>query len=194
MPFSAKASGSFEGFYKQNKLPIFIGLFGIILLGIGIFTALYSFDDSNSIEIIEPEEKMIFIDLGGAVLNPGVYELPLGSRYKDLLSRAGGLSAEADRDWVEKNLNLAQELDDGIKVYIPSKGEAEQKGETLGLSLKTNINKASSKELETLSGIGEVRAEKIIENRPYASIEDLKTKKIIPENVFEEIKTKIACF
>ncbi|OGY23252.1 MAG: hypothetical protein A2172_02675 [Candidatus Woykebacteria bacterium RBG_13_40_15] len=60
------------------------------------------------------------------------------------------------------------------------------------ISDKININTATEKELDSLPGIGPVRAEKIIENRPYESIEDLLNKKVLGEATFENIKDKIA--
>lgn len=193
MSFSSSDETGFEKLWQQYRLPFLFGFFGVILLSVGIFTALYFSRTSSSIEVvsIENSEEMIFVDLAGAILKPGVYELPRESRYKDLLSRAGGLSASADRDWVEKNVNLAQKLEDGIKVYIPSKEEA---GEVAGESSKININSASQSQLESLPGIGEVRATEIIEKRPYARVEDLKTKKIIPDGVFEDIRNKISVY
>ena len=88
---------------------------------------------------------------------------------------------------------MAQELEDGQKVYIPSQGET---GEVAGESVKgkININSASVSELDSLWGIGEARAKAIIENRPYASVDDLLDKKVIPANVFEAIKDEIAVF
>jgi len=134
--------------------------------------------------------------LAGAVMQPGVYELPSASRLKDLLARAGGLSASADREWIEKNLNLAQKLEDAQKVYIPSQMETEGEvaGEETVVSGKININTASASELDTLWGIGEARAKAIIDNRPYSSVDELQTKKVIPSNVFERIKDEITVF
>ncbi|MBU1127434.1 ComEA family DNA-binding protein [Patescibacteria group bacterium] len=195
MSFLASDEVGFEKLWQQYRLPFLFGLFGVLVLSIGIFTALYFSRTSSSIEIVGiEEEEMIFVDLAGAILKPGVYELPFGSRYKDLLYRSGGLSALADRDWVEKNINLAEKLEDGIKVYIPSKKETTDVGEVAGAVKKININTASQSQLESLPGIGEVRAAKIIEERPYSTVEDLKTKKVISDGVFEDIEDKISVY
>lgn len=189
-----------ENFWEQNKAPIILGLIGIVLVSVGILTTLFFYQQKEpEIEIISGEEETgtIWVDLAGAVMSPGVYELPGGSRFKDLLARAGGLSAGADREWVEKNLNLAQKLEDSQKVYIPSQSEMENgevAGEETVVSGKININTASASELDTLWGIGEVRAKDIIDNRPYSSIDELLTKKVIPANVFEKIKEEITVF
>lgn len=189
-----------ENLWEQNKAPVILGLIGILLVSVGILATLFFYQQKEpEIEIIVGEEEgTIWVDLAGAVMQPGVYELPSGSRYKDLLARAGGLSAGADREWVEKNLNLAQKLEDAQKVFIPSQSETES-GEVAGESSVVagkiiNINTASASELDTLWGIGEVRAKDIIDNRPYSSTDELLTKKIIPSNVFEKIKEEITVF
>ena len=186
-----------ENLWEQNKVPVILGLIGVFLVSVGILATLFFYQQKEpEIEIISGEEEgTIWVDLAGAVMRPGVYELPSDSRFKDLLARAGGLAAEADREWVEKNLNLAEKLEDGQKVYIPSQMESgEVAGEETVVSGKININTASASELDTLWGIGEVRAKDIIDSRPYSSIDELLTKKVIPSNVFEKIKEKITVF
>ncbi len=187
--------------WEQGKIPIILGLIGLLLVSVGIFTTLFNYQQREpEIEIIAEgeEQEIIWVDLSGAVEKPGVYELPTEARMKDLLARAGGLSAEADREWVEKNINLAQKLVDGAKLYIPIKGELtigeNVAGESASLVGKININTASASELDTLWGIGEARAEAIIDNRPYSSVDELLSKKVIPTNVFEEIKDEISVY
>lgn len=194
----------------KYKLQIGIGLVGLILVGIGVF-AVRQLAEKPTIEIL-PEEgtvegTTIFVDLAGAVENPGVYELSKEARINDLLVRAGGLSAEADRDWVSQNINLAQKLSDGAKIYVPERealpkpaeaGEGGQSSQVAGASAgvmsKININTASAAQLDTLWGIGEKRAQSIITNRPYQTIEELKTKASIPKNVFERIKAQVTVY
>lgn len=195
----------FQPLWEQGKVPIVLGLIGIFLVSVGILTTLFFYQQKEpEIEIISSEEEgeTIWVDLAGAVIQPGVYELPSGSRLKDLLARAGGLSAGADREWISQNLNLAQKLTDATKVYIPNQsetdvqdyGEQTGSGQIAGVATKININTASASKLDSLWGIGEVRAKAIIDNRPYSSIDELLTKKIIPSNVFERIKDEIAVF
>lgn len=193
-----------EEIWERYKLPIVLGLVGLILVGIGTLSVLLLQQKETAIEILPVEEKIsqtIFIDFQGAVEKPGVYELSADSRLNDLLILAGGLSATADRGWVERNLNLAQKLVDGAKIYIPQQGE-EVKGQegdkVAGSSAvvtgKININTASASELDSLWGIGEARAKAIIDNRPYQLIEELLSRKIIPQNVYERIKDEIAVY
>lgn len=188
--------------WEKGKAPIIFGLIGVFLVSVGILAMLLFYQQKEpEIEIVSSkEEGTVWVDLVGAVMNPGVYELPNGSRIKDLLARAGGLSVQADREWIEKNMNLALKLNDGQKVYVPKQGEraegqeGERIGQVAGVSEKININTASASELDTLWGIGEVRAKAIIENRPYTLIDELLTKKIIPKNVFEKIKEEISVY
>jgi competence protein ComEA len=199
----------FDQFLQRYKIPVGIGLVGLILIGIGSLAYFKMFQPQEKIEIISGEEeetgKSIFCDIAGGVEKPGMYELPSGSRVEELLIKAGGLSGEADREWVERNLNRAQKLVDGTKIYIPEQSEAprslgeEEQGEQVAgsstnINTKININTASASELDTLWGIGTARAQAIIDNRPYQSVEELQNKKIIPSNVYEKIKDQISVY
>lgn len=196
---------------KKYKIPIVLGLIGLIFIIIGGYLLTKSEKVKSNVEIISADlptgrqvaQKEIVVDVSGAVFKPGVYKLSDGSRLQEALVMAGGLSNEADRDWVEKNLNLAIKLTDGNKIYIPKIGESSETevvnrqinvagqvaGTTTGL---INVNTASMAELDTLPGVGEKTAEKIISGRQYSKIEDLVDKKIVGKAVFEKIKEKIS--
>lgn len=193
-----------DRFLAKYKVTVGIGLVGLLLIGIGSLTYFKMFQPQEKIEIISEEEEVsqsIFCDIAGGVERPGMYELTSGGRVEDLLISAGGLSAEADREWVERNLNRAQKLVDGAKIYVPLAGQTPlrqgfegQGGEVAGVTDKININTASASELDTLWGIGTVRAQDVIEGRPYQSVEELQTKKIIPSNVYEKIKDQLSVY
>jgi len=141
--------------------------------------------------------RKIVVDVEGAVMSPGVYELPVGSRVKDILVTAGGYSEKADREYCEKNLNLAQELKDGQKIYIPfitntpsSAGYAEAKIE----SDMVNLNTASLKELDTLWGVGPARAETIVKNRPYGSLDEVVSKGGMTKQIFDKNTGKLVVY
>jgi len=141
--------------------------------------------------------EMVWVDVAGAVERPGVYELSRGSRVKDALVAAGGLTKGADREYLEKVINMAEEVEDGEKIYIPSEGIST--GEVLGGSTDNlggliNLNTASVSELDTLWGIGEARAKSIVENRPFGKVEELLEKGVLPENVYEKIKDKVSVY
>ncbi|RJQ36518.1 ComEA family DNA-binding protein [Candidatus Microgenomates bacterium] len=193
----------YSPFFKQHKLSLILAGFGLMFFVYGLIVLFNSssssedivFESQSEAESLKNQNKEIFADIEGGVVKPGVYSLPLQARIQDLLVSAGGLSAEADRSWVAKNLNLAAKLTDGVKIYIPMAGEA------LGTSTTNvetingiNINTASEQELDSLSGIGLVTAQKIIDNRPYSSIDDLLEKKVVTQKVFEKIKARITIY
>lgn len=142
----------------------------------------------------DKNESKISVDVEGAVMRPGLYNLPSSSRVKDALVAAGGVAQEADRDWLAKKVNLAAKLTDGGKIYILKVGEEPiSSGDSIGITVQgaININTADSATLDTLPGVGKVTSEKIIGNRPYSSIEDLVSKKVIGSSAFEKLKDKI---
>lgn len=151
---------------------------------------------SNGNEENGGKESSIFVDIEGAVINPGVYEMKNGSRLKDVLVIAGGLSSKADRAYCDRNLNLAELVKDGQKVYIPSSDTDAGVGyiEANSKSKMININTASLAELDTLWGVGESRAESIVKNRPYQKIEDLVSKGVLSKAVFEKNIEVISLF
>lgn len=193
-------------FLKKHWLPSLLALLGLIFFVYGLIALLSQNQSSGDIKFetnskppSKDVESLITVDIEGEVANPGVYRLKQGSIIQDGLVAAGGLSAQADRDLVSKNINLAIKLTNGQKIYIPKVG-----GSTLpsvfGSSTQTtitgliNINVASESELDTLSGIGPVTAGKIINNRPYSTIEELTSKKVVSQKVFDQIKDKITAY
>ena len=184
--------------FKENWLSFVLAGAGLVLVMIGGVVMLKEGSFQSGKEIVIEEESVtgekIHVDIEGAVLNPGVYELPFSSRVQDLLISAGGLSKEADREWTAKNLNKAAKLKDGEKFYIPKKDESQVKGSQSSVTDKININMASASELDSLPDIGEARSQKIIDDRPYSRIEELLEKKTIPASVFEKIKSKISVY
>lgn len=191
---------------KKHWLPLSLGALGMIFFAyglIGLFVSSKSASDDITFEAnAEPSEaKTIFIDIEGAVVRPGLYKLPADSRIQDSLVAAGGLSASADREHIAKNINLATKLSDGAKIYIPLVGEAVTESSVLNASSQfgtvgglININTSSQTQLEALPGIGPVTAQKIITARPYGSIDDLLSKKIVGSKVFSQIKDKISVY
>lgn len=164
----------------------------------------------------EKEEKhKIIIHITGMISNEGILELEEGSRISDAIEKAGGLKEGAD----VSQINLAFILSDGMKIHIPDANDKEEKNadktntyitkesgvitieETQNQNNVTkknktiamvNINKADIKQLQTLPGIGDSTAQKIInyrnENGKFNSIEDIKNVKGIGDSKFEKIK------
>lgn len=142
------------------------------------------------------QPQVIFVDIGGAVEEPGVYEVAKDTRLFEVIEMAGGLSEDADTDHV----NRASFVEDGQKIIIPVKGsEYTDDGTAAAFSPEAdsgliNINTASADELKTLSGIGDVTAEKIIEYRSstaFKSKEDIMSVDGIGSKTYEKIKDDI---
>ncbi len=189
---------------KSSDYPIIAVLIGLILIGLGAF---YIKNGGNTggtkVEVLsettEAEGGDYVIEVTGAVISPGVYKLSSGSRVDDALILAGGFSVDADRSWVEKTLNRAAKITDGQKIYIPRVGEKSSvstpsEGGGVNVSGLVNINSASSKELDSLPGIGPVYAQSVIDHRPYSTPEELVSKGAIKQNIFEKIKDKISVY
>ncbi len=126
----------------------------------------------------EEPPPTILVHVAGAVLAPGVYELPLEARVNDAVAAAGGLCPDAQPD----ALNLASPLTDGAKVLVPRVGEEaapadSAQGEAAASPGVVDINRAGADELQALPGIGPSLAAAIVEERevggPFASPEDL---------------------
>lgn len=153
-------------------------------------------ENIDSDEISNEDAKSVYIDIAGAVKNPGVYSLSEDSIVNDVILIAGGFSSEYDKKAVEQKINLAQRIVDGQKIYIPYEGEnidfsnISTQVSNNATSL-ININTASLAELETLPSVGQVTAQAIIEARPYKKIEDLMNVKGIGETTFSKLKDKI---
>lgn len=154
--------------------------------------------DSNTEESTNDSIKKVYIS--GEINKPGVYQIKDGDRLEDLINEAGGLTDKAS----DKTLNLAQRLDDQMKIYIPNIDE-ENSLENIDpnqsasqspskTSELININTASKEELITLPNIGDKRADAIIEYRnanKFEKIEDIKNVTGIGDKFYEALKDLI---
>ena len=148
-------------------------------------------------EVSTTQEAVIFVDIKGAVKNPGVYQMKSGDRVKDALDAAGGLTGEAD----SQKVNLAQRVEDQMVIVVPKVGEEATEIPVGGTSKeaakdgKVNINTATVEELKTLKGVGEKKAEAIIEyrkkNGSFKTKEDLMKVRGIGKKLFESFKERI---
>lgn len=195
---------------SHPKLQLLFIPIGILLIALGLFFANKLSVSNSNIEVLQtPSNSVlsppksnaddIIVDVEGAIQNPGIYHLSSESRVEDALVAAGGLSADADRSWVDKNLDRAAKMIDGQKIFVPL-----QQSNVLGANVAqstnasdsnlVNINSASLGELETLNGIGQVHGQNIIDNRPYSDVSDLLSKKILTQSVYDKIKDKISVY
>lgn len=145
----------------------------------------------------------MYVDIKGAVKLPGMYEVTSDMRVLNVIDMAGGLKEVAD----DSQVNFSQRIEDQMVIYIPVEGEelsetviAGTNSNTANISKdeegKINLNQATKEELMTLSGVGEKKAEKIIEyreeNGSFKTIEDLKNVNGFGEKSFESLEKYIS--
>ena len=128
---------------------------------------------------------------------PGVYELPFGSRIFEAIEEAGGFTKNADTTLI----NQAESITDGMKINVPDKKDKSKNAsgstsqEQAGSGRMININTADSTELQQITGVGPVTAEKIIryreENGSFRTVDDLTNVSGIGEKTLEKMKPQI---
>ena len=185
-----------------------IGLVLILLLAVGGFVLMNKQSSQPVVQSIaaiqaseiEPavslEEQFVIVDIKGAVNNPGVYELSYGARVEDAIQAAGGIAETADLD--RFSLSRASRLSDEQLIIVPVKGDPvlETSRPVSPNQVDTSpgcisINQSSAAELIKLTGIGEARSKKIIENRPYSQIAELVSRGVISQSLFDGLKADI---
>ena len=145
------------------------------------------------------QEMFLYVYICGAVKHPDVYQLPEGSRIKDVIQKAGGFSENAD----QIRVNLAEKVEDGQQIYIPKEGEKVESGVLTDSEqesgnqkeAKIDLNTATREQLMTLPGIGASKADAILtyreEHGSFQKIEDLKEISGIKDGVFQKLKDLI---
>jgi competence protein ComEA len=123
---------------------------------------------------LQPE---IVVAVSGEVNAPGSYVLPWGARAEEAVRAAGGFTAQADRTLV----NLAQPLGTGDALFVP--GLRAETGE-----VRISINTATALELQQLPGVGPAISQRIVEGRPYGSVDDLLRVRGIGEKTLERLR------
>ncbi|MDR2833751.1 MAG: helix-hairpin-helix domain-containing protein [Streptococcaceae bacterium] len=191
---------------QRNKV-LLVGNISILLLLIG---GVWFFSDNSQkaseeqVDIFQAKEEevstqstassQIYIDIKGQVAKPGIYEGNEQMRVNDIINLAGGFLEGADANKV----NLSQKLTDQMVIFVPAIGdetpeleistETENNKKEKG---KVNINTADESELQTLSGIGQKKAQDIIsyrqENGSFKSIEELKNVSGFGEKTVEKL-------
>lgn len=203
---------------------IYILIIIVLITGCKNINATKDIIKENKIEKnkVEDKKEFYFVDIKGAVNNPGVYKLQEDSRVIDVIDISGGLKDNADTS----NINLSKKIFDEMFIIIYTKDEIEKyKKETISTreinkklenqilnidknndaqilnnssskNEKVNINEATKEELQKINGIGEGKADNIIkyrnENGIFNSIEDIKNINGIGESLFEKIKDYIS--
>ena len=202
--------------FKAYKVKIGIG--AILLVLLGLLTLLGSrsnhqvpsfpqaVETTQAPEVLSEEkvssapgrrEERLFVDVKGAVVAEGVYELEPGNRVMDAIEKAGGFAEDADK----KSVNLAQKLEDEAVIYVAKIGETlnpmgnttdAETGASVG---KVSLNKATVEELMTVSGIGQKRAQDIIayreEQGKFKSLDELSNVSGIGAKTLEKLKSEL---
>ncbi|MBS6506639.1 MAG: helix-hairpin-helix domain-containing protein [Paraclostridium bifermentans] len=172
----------------------------------GDFSKIENIEDVKTVDKTENMTKKISIYISGAVNSPGVVELKSNDRLMEGVKLCDGLTDEADTN----RINLAMKVKDEGHYIIPKEGEEielndsnenvennnnDGNNNTEGDNKKININGASKEELDSLPGVGEVTAQKILdyreENKEFKSIDEIKNVKGIGENKFNDLKDYI---
>ncbi|MGX7076419.1 helix-hairpin-helix domain-containing protein [Globicatella sanguinis] len=205
--------------FKENKVVLVIFILGIVYFlfqnqpetvsflsesgETRMDEALLTMSTTETTEITT-QEMIIYVDVKGEVRDPGVYQLSNGARVMDAIESAGGLTNEADED----QLNLALLLSDQMVIVVPNINQtleeeysmvnhfANEIDEDPYNELKININVADVAELTLLPGIGEKKAQAIIdyreENGSYQTIEDLMNVSGIGQKTFDKLSSMIS--
>lgn len=134
---------------------------------------------------------LLVVDVEGAVVRPGIFELPAGSRVADAVAAAGGYSDQADLAAAAAQVNLAATLRDGQQIVVPLIGAAAGGGSGGSTSGLVDLNTASPEELDALPGIGPVTVQKIVAARaeqPFTSLDELVTRKVLTNAQVDKIR------
>lgn len=201
-----------RSFFEQYKFYV-IGVIAAVIIVYFMFTSLQKPAESLTFnsepaqtmteetgEVSTPVALTVFVEVKGAVSSPGVYELPVDARVKNVLDIAV-LSDKADL----MTVNQSAKLTDEMVIYIPYEGEIDENavldlvegasGETESSSELVNINTAGIEELTTLNGIGEKKAQAILTYREeqglFGTLDDIKNIPGIGDKTFENLKPYI---
>ena len=181
-----------------RQIGTFIGGLLIGLLTTGLLIIFISEPRGAPVELLPvPTSAPIRVHVAGAVVNPGVYELPPGSIVREAIDHAGGTLDIALTEWI----NLAATLKDGEQIVVPKRDDTGNQPSSTDFvqgdaaTEKININTASAPELETLPGIGPSLAQKIVDHRlahgPFQKPEDILAVSGIGPAKFEQIQDLI---
>lgn len=139
-----------------------------------------------------PDEDVV-VHVGGDVEDPGLYTLPPGARVLDAVEEAGGALTDADLNLV----NLARPVVDGERILLGAEVAAEgAEGEGGQDGRRVSLNQADGSALEALPGIGEAKADAILEHREslggsFSDVEELMDVSGIGQSTFDNLEDQV---
>lgn len=148
----------------------------------------------------EPTPRRVLVEVSGAVVSPGVYELPEDARIGDAITAAGGLGPRVDAARADRELNLAAPVSDGIEIHVASRDDPVDAAAVSGpdaprspaaAASLVDVNRATAAELEALPGIGPATAAKILaarDERPFATVDELRSRRVLGASTFDKVR------
>ncbi len=164
---------------------------GYILIGVILTTGIYLISRpprGTPITLTPVAPHQVVVQVDGEVLHPGLYQLIANSRVQDAINSAGGVTSLGTTG----SLNLARIIKDGEKITVPAISDSIPESSKQSSLILVDLNQATLKDLDALPGIGETRAQAIIdyrsENGSFVSVEELLQVPGISQDVFKKIK------
>ena len=185
--------------YKDSKKEVFMDEYMEEIFVYGEADEVNKVSDANDLSEVNDvsnlsEVNMFYVEIKGEVMYPDVYEVEEGSIIKDLIDKAGGLNSEANIN----NINRAEMLSENQLIIIPNVNDKE---ESIAVDFNTekdvliNINTGDISELTKINGVGETKAQNIIDyrekNGEFKTIEEIKNVDGIGDKTFEKMKDSI---
>lgn len=198
---AAQAPPDYQNFFHEYRVPFIFLVASVVCIAASVLVYTKTLQTDEQIQFSSDkqagsasESAKVAVDVRGAVVRSGVYFLQPGARIADAIALAGGVTDLVDTDLADRMINYAGFVSDGMKIYVPKKenmlsGQAQSLTST---EATLSVNTASSTQLESLPDVGEVIAKKIIDNRPYGSLEELVTKHVISASLLDKLRAQLS--
>lgn len=175
--------------YKFKQLLLgFVTVSLLVLSAYNLFTYLNRHAIVSAVVLSQSQTSQVYIS--GAVESPGVYAITKGTSLGEAISMAGGLSPEANAEYLNKDVDLSAEVSG--KVFVPFSSLDSVATVDQPISGRVSVNSASLAQLDTLPGIGPSLAQKIIDARPFSVVSDVQNVPGIGEKKYADIAELIS--